>query len=259
VILEFSQTTLSTQDIQLQWSSSSTPIEDIEPVTPVGVNMDGLDPLFANMVNGGTRGTWWIAGNTNVNAPEDSNLWPTTDAQILLGEGDTNTEAGGSYLVQFTGMATVSDWPQAVDWVVNGTDLHSSTLQAGQGFNSATDTTTATMVVSPGAVAGFYLTFTNTDRTANTPRTIKAINDPGDNVTVSVSSDGARRPSKWHHQPVCDATHDAGRKHPARRGDALYAVGGRHGLAVFRASPHGPERHDRQPDLQLVRPNARLG
>ena len=73
----------------------------------------------------------------------------------------------GSYLVQFTGMATVTDWPQNVDWWVNGTDLHSSTLQAGQGYNPSTNTTTATMVVSPGANAGFYMTFTNTSRNPN--------------------------------------------------------------------------------------------
>ncbi len=188
VELQYSQTTGSVQQVDLQWSSPSTPLEDIEPVTPVGLNIDGEDALFANMVNGGTRAYWWAAGNTSVTVPTDSNVWPETDAEIFLGEGDTATEAGGSYLVQFTGMATVSDWPQNVDWWVNGTDLHSGTLQAGQGYKPATNTTTATMVVSPGANAGFYMTFTNTSRNSNPPQDITAISDPGDVVTVTVPS-----------------------------------------------------------------------
>ena len=116
---------------------------------------------MAPATTGGSRG---IRTRT---VPTDSNLWPEADAEILLGEGDTTTEAGGSYLVQFTGMATVTDWPQNVDWWVNGTDLHSSTLQAGQGYNPITNTTTATMVVSPSANAGFFMTFTNTSRNPN--------------------------------------------------------------------------------------------
>ena len=177
VELEYSQTSGSVQQVQLQWSSPSTPLEDIEPATPVGLNVDGGDALFANMVNGGTRDYLVGPGKYERTVPTDSNLWPEADAEILLGEGDTTTEAGGSYLVQFTGMATVTDWPQNVDWWVNGTDLHSGTLQAGQGYNPSTNTTTATMVVSPGANAGFYLTFTNTSRNSNSALDITAISD----------------------------------------------------------------------------------
>src|SRR5271157_3210227 len=141
-------------------------------ISPVGINVDGGDALFANMVNGGTRAYWWPLGNSNTTIPTDSNLWPEADARILLGEGDTTTEAGGSYLVQFNGEATVTNWPQSVDWLVNGTDLHSSTLQVGQGYNSSTNTTTATMVVTPGVYAGFYMSFTNTSRNPNLPGNI---------------------------------------------------------------------------------------
>ncbi|MBV8607173.1 MAG: hypothetical protein JO034_06895 [Singulisphaera sp.] len=166
VELDFSQTFASDQQVRLQWSSPHTPLEDIEPVTQVGLNGDGGDALFANMVNGGTRTTWWVPGNTSLTVPTDSNFWPEADAEILLGEGDTTTEAGGSYLVQFNGKATVTN-SQNVDWWVNGTDLHSSTLQAGQGYNPNSNTTTATMVVTPSANPGFYLTFTNTSRNPN--------------------------------------------------------------------------------------------
>ena len=169
VELDLSETTATVQQVQLQWSSPSTSLENIEPMTPVGVNVDGYDALFANMVNGGTRDSWWDPGNRSASVPTDGNNWPDDDCQIFLGEGDTTTEAGGSYLVQFNGTATVTDWPQTVDWWVNGTDLHSSKLQSGQGYDPNTNTTTATMVVPPTGYSGLYLTFTNTSRGPNTP------------------------------------------------------------------------------------------
>ena len=152
VELELSETNATVQQIQLQWSSPSTPLEDIEPATDVGINVDDGDALFANMVNGGTRNTWWTPGNSSILIPLDSNYWPEGDAEILLGEGDPSTELGGSYLVQFNGMATVTDASETVDWWVNGVDLQTPTLQAGEGYNPATNTTTATMVVTPGAI-----------------------------------------------------------------------------------------------------------
>ncbi|MGP0070292.1 MAG: PA14 domain-containing protein [Isosphaeraceae bacterium] len=188
VELDYSQTSGSVQQIQLQWSSPSTPLEDIGPATEVGLNVDGGDALFANMVNGGTRMTWWPLNQSGQIVPTDSNLWPEADAEIFLGEGDTNTALGGSYLVQFSGMATVTNWPQNVDWVVNGTDLHSNTLQAGEGYDPSTNTTTATMVVPPSLYDGFYLSFTNTSRNPDSALDITGIREPSGIVTVAVPS-----------------------------------------------------------------------
>ena len=190
VELDLSETSASAQQVQLQWSSPSTPAEDIEPATQIGLNVDGGDALFANMVNGGSADIWRVPGPTAglAAAPTDNNLWPTTDAEINLGMTDTTTESGGSYLVQFTGMATVTDWPQNVDWWVNGTDLHSSTLQAGEGYNLATNTTSATMVVAPSADAGSYPAFTNTSRNPSNSLSVTGIKDVSSTVTVSVPS-----------------------------------------------------------------------
>ena len=192
VELDYSQTTGSVQQVQLEWSSSSTPLEDIEPVTPVGIGVDGGDSLFANLVNSADRTTWWVAGSSAL-AATDNNLWPEQDARVFLGEGDTNTEDGGSYLVQFNGMATVSNYPEPLDWWVNGIDLHTSVLQAGEGYNPSTNTTTATMVVTPnpnpGFTDGFQLRFMNTSRNPTAaPLAITAISDSHGTVTVSVSS-----------------------------------------------------------------------
>ena len=43
VELDLSEGYSSVQQVQLQWSSPSTPLEDIEPVTQVGLNLDGGD------------------------------------------------------------------------------------------------------------------------------------------------------------------------------------------------------------------------
>ena len=74
-------------------------------------------------------------------------------------------EAGGSYLVQFNGTAQLIDWPQSVQFWAGGVD-YGSTLYPGDGYNSATNTTTVTMVVSPDQISdgGFWMTFTNTSR-----------------------------------------------------------------------------------------------
>jgi hypothetical protein len=189
VELDLSETSATAQQVQLKWSSPSTPLEDIEPVTQVGLNVDGGDALFANLVNGGTRTTWWSPGNNwNVTVPTDGNLWPQGDAETLLGEGDANIQAGGSYLVQFSGMADVTEWPQSVDWWVNGTDLHSQTLQAGQGYNASTNTTTATIVIPPSGYSALYLSFTNTSRNPASALAVSAISESGTTVTVSVPS-----------------------------------------------------------------------
>lgn len=192
VELDFSQTTASAPQVQLQWTSPSTPLEDIEPVTQVGLNFGGGDAiegdaLFANMVNGAEATRWWNP-NFSVTVPSDSNFWPEEDAGILLGTSAKSIEAGGSYLVEFTGMATVTDTSQNVDWWVGGTNLNSGTLQAGQGYNPSSNTTTATMVVAPGPQPGFFMTFTNTSRSPNSPMDILAISGSSGTVTVSVPS-----------------------------------------------------------------------
>jgi hypothetical protein len=188
VQMEYSHSAVGMQQIQLQWASPSTPLEDIEPATQIGVNVDGGDALFANMVNGGTRNYWWAPTNRSQLVAMDSNNWPTADGETFFGEGDTTTQAGGSYLVQFTGMATVSSWSTSLDWVVGGVDLHSTTLQVGQGYNPATNTTTATMIIPPSAGSGFYLDFTNTSRTSNSALGITSISLSGYTATVNVSS-----------------------------------------------------------------------
>ena len=189
VEMDATQASSISQPLSLQWSSPSTPLEDIEPVTQVGLNVDGYDALFANLVNGGTRSSW-TAVNGSPTVPTDSDFWPENDAQILLAEGDRATDLGGSYLVQFNGTATVNYniGSADADWWVNGVDLHSRILQAGQGYDPATNTTTATMVVQPNGFAIMYLTFTNTCRDPDALSDVTSISETGTTVTVSLPS-----------------------------------------------------------------------
>ena len=165
--LEYRQPTAgATAECKLHWSSTSTPDEAIEPATPVGVNFDSGNAAFANMINGGTRNYWWVPGNTNATVATDSNFWPTADAELFLGEGDTTLDSGGTYLIQFHGTATLSESGVTAAFSVGNTN-YGGTLPAGTGYNSSTGLTTATMVISPGGYNGVYLSFTNTSREGN--------------------------------------------------------------------------------------------
>ena len=166
--LEYRQPTVgAAAECKLHWSSPSTPDEAIEAATGVGINFISGDGAFANMVDGTAPDTWNVPKNNwSEIVPTDSNHWPEGDAELLLGNGDASTVTGTSYLIQFNGTAVVSNWPQNVEFWVGSTDYGSS-LPAGDGYNSVTNTTTTTMVLLPNQNAGFYLMFTNTSRDGN--------------------------------------------------------------------------------------------
>lgn len=130
----------------------------------IGINVDGGDSLFANMVNGGTRNFWFVPGNHSATVDMDNNGWPLGDGQVMLGEGNTAVKSGGHYLIQFNGKATVTNWPQQVTWIVDGVSQTGNTLPSGVGYNGSTNTTTATMVVPANDSAAFYVTFKDTSR-----------------------------------------------------------------------------------------------
>ena len=158
-------------ECKLHWSSSSTPDEAIEPAEYVGLNQCNGDACFANLINGATRYTWWQSNGSQTPAvPVDSNGWPTADTCIYLGEGDDTLSAGGTYLIQFQGTASLGqdggDFSTVVFYV--GTHYYGAGLPAGAGYNAATNTTTATMVVSNASPSeGLFLAFNNTSRDGN--------------------------------------------------------------------------------------------
>ena len=157
--LEYRQPTAgAAAECKLHWSSASTPDEAIEPATAVGVNFENGDCSFANMVNGGSRNYWWAPGNTSTTIATDSNFWPTADAEIFLGEGDVTLDSGGTYLIQFTGTATLTNSVGAAFRV--GTTNYGGTLPAGAGrlhHKSRSDKDLCEIGFVPGSGEAFVL------------------------------------------------------------------------------------------------------
>lgn len=172
------------QQVGLQWFSRNTPLEYIEPTTQIGMNIvSEEDALYANMVNAGTNNIWRSPTNSSVYIPMDSEFWPLADGQITVGLEDASLNAGGTYKVQFAGMATVTASP-SIRWTATGGNI----LQAGHGYNVATNTTTATMVVPAGFETSISLAFTNTSRRPSQGFTIVGIKQTGYDVTVSLGA-----------------------------------------------------------------------
>lgn len=124
----------------------------------LGINLSSTqdwdgDMLFADAMKQ-ARGWSTIGSNADSQAPVDSNGWPTTDAATVIFQG--RERMNGTYALSFRGQATI-------------TDGYAGTPIVGQTYNSATNTTTATLPHSKTDGAGMYLRFTNTRRTATSP------------------------------------------------------------------------------------------
>ena len=129
------------------------------PVSGVGNNYIGInlssvhdwdgDLLFADAMK--QARAWSSPNTTDGQAPVDANGWPTTDASIVVFQGRANMD--GTYALSFRGQANI-------------TDGYSGTPILNKVYNSATNTTTATLPHSKTDGSGLYLRFTSTRRTA---------------------------------------------------------------------------------------------
>ena len=121
----------------------------------IGVNLAG-DWLWADAVRQ-ARTHWDTAAHLGDGAAtEDANDWPTEDCSLLVWEGHAYNE--GTYALSFNGKATVS-----VSYnygTVNGSQSSAGT------YNTATNTTTATVVITDTSAENCSIIFTNTQRTA---------------------------------------------------------------------------------------------
>jgi hypothetical protein len=153
---------------RLAWSSPSTPEEVIEPGTDLGVNAITYDNyLFADAAKTG-RPNWGdpvdFFGGPAV--ATDALDWPLADAGHLFWSNADPTKTGGTYLLQFQGQAQVSGMMGQGEFWVNGVD-EGQTLPLGAGYNPASNTTTAEVVV-PGTDL-FGLNFVDTQRDPSSP------------------------------------------------------------------------------------------
>lgn len=100
------------------------------------------------------RGFASLADSTSA-VPTDARGWPTSDARVILISlyGNTSVDVSGDYKLSFQGQATVTPNDGTGNFQI-----------ANQVYNSATNTTTADVIVPPND-GNLELTFTNTRRT----------------------------------------------------------------------------------------------
>jgi hypothetical protein len=122
----------------------------------LGVNLAG-DWLWADVIRQ-ARAHWDTAAHLGDGAAtEDANNWPTEDCSLVVWEGHAFND--GTYALNFTGQATIS-----VSYgygTVNGAASSTGT------YNAATNTTTATIVITDTGFENTSLIFTGTKRTAS--------------------------------------------------------------------------------------------
>ncbi len=132
--------------------------------SPMGINVDGIADwsptfVFTDLVKQG-RAWGTIATPWDGAAAVDANLWPTTDAAIIL-MGLDNSRFGdkvnGTYKVTFNGQASIRGY--------DGGGGSFYTI-SNQSYDSSTNTTTADLEV-PLNDANLWLAFTNTKRTGS--------------------------------------------------------------------------------------------
>ncbi|HEX3152384.1 MAG TPA: PA14 domain-containing protein [Gemmataceae bacterium] len=149
---------------KLKWSGRSTPEEAIEPTVNLGVNAVTYDyQVYADAIKM-SRPEWGDPFNYfgQPNIATDASGWPTADASHIFWEGQNPLKTAGTYQLQFTGRAEVGSWLGVSDFQANGND-YGPTLPVGAGYDPATNTTTAQVVLTGADIYG--LIFRNTQRT----------------------------------------------------------------------------------------------
>lgn len=152
----------------LKWASPSTPLEVIDPLGVSGINIIpySLPPqTFADAMKQG-RDEWQRTQGTGKVAM-DADGWPRADARNTVWEGKYGPQMEGTYLLQFQGTATVTAWRTGL-WQV-GQETYTAVLPKGVGYDPATNTTTAKLVLDTPVHDIFKLSFTNTQRTSESP------------------------------------------------------------------------------------------
>jgi hypothetical protein len=122
---------------------------------PIGINIQNVadyngDLLFADAMKE-SRDWQDLAGTNLTGGQVDANGWPNQDAQIVVWHGIANMH--GAYALSFNGQATIA------------TGFGSATI-SGQTYNSATNTTTATLTYNSTDGSGLQVKFTNTKKTS---------------------------------------------------------------------------------------------
>jgi hypothetical protein len=162
--MEF-QDTAAPATASLSWSGPNQPQAIIEPAVPLGINLtsnadwDGTR-IFADAMKQ-SRGWCTVSSCANL-LPTDAQGWPTEDFTVIPVAGPTNLN--GTYLMRFKGLAQLFINFGYGTFSAGGTN-YGATLPSGAGYDAATNTTTATLTITPSDSINIYLNYTNTQRT----------------------------------------------------------------------------------------------
>ena len=146
----------------LRWSSPTTPEEVVEPASESGLNLASWNGYC--LADRGKEGRWWrIDGKEPTTELMDENGWPKFDAEFIPFEASKTIL--GTYLVSFTGKAALTFKFIPAKFVVDGKD-YAAQLPRGVGYNAATNTTTATLVVE-GEEGTAFMPITQSSRSGS--------------------------------------------------------------------------------------------
>jgi hypothetical protein len=149
---------------ELDWAGPGLARQAIEPAVPLGVNMTSIadwdgSRVFADTIKQ-SRG-WAEPDNFAVPVAADAQGWPTQDFLVIPIAGPP--ELNGAYALRFQGLAQVQLMFGYGTFSV-GLRNYGGTLPSGAGYDAATNTTTATMNVTPANGINMFVSFTNTKR-----------------------------------------------------------------------------------------------
>ncbi|MDB5349023.1 MAG: Fibronectin type domain protein [Planctomycetota bacterium] len=152
----------------LAWSSPSTPTEVVGPLSLAGLNMTTYSgTIFADAMKS-ARDEWGDPNNYfgKPRVVRDANGWPLSDATSIVWDARDPASTAGTYLLYFTGRASVSTLFNYGQFSAGGTS-YGTVLPAGAGYDPATNSTTALVRVTNAPI--LYLTFKSTQATPSSP------------------------------------------------------------------------------------------
>jgi hypothetical protein len=158
------QDTASPAVAELDWAAPGMAPAPIEPAAPLGVNMtsnadwDG-SRLFADAMKQ-SRG-WCTPDSCASPVPSDAQGWPTADFLVIPVAGPPRLN--GTYALRFQGLAQVDIMFGYGGFSVGATS-YGAVLPSGAGYDPATNTTTATLTITPTEGINVFVNFTATQR-----------------------------------------------------------------------------------------------
>lgn len=171
IVAEYRELTGSAQ-MKLQWSSASTPLEVIDPLTVNGYHVDSKGIfMFADAMKT-ARATWGATGGGSTPVT-DANGWPMGNGEMVVWEGAQDAYFGGTYNTRFTGQATVTCYPGGgggIRFKLPDSATLYDTMTPALTYTAATNTTEFQIVVPSNVFnSPFVLRFNNSRRLATDP------------------------------------------------------------------------------------------